>query len=171
MQRLWSPWRSQYVSAGEPRAEGCIFCRFPQEDNDKENLLIYRGEHTFAVLNRFPYNSGHLMIVPYQHASDFHQLPAHTRGDMMHVLELCLTALGAAFKPDGYNTGMNLGAAAGAGIADHLHMHVVPRWTGDTNFMPVLSDVKVMPEMLEDSYHKLIFALRNEESSDTAAPS
>lgn len=154
MHRLWSPWRSQYVSS-EPTSEGCIFCLFPQQDRDDENLIVHRGELSFIMLNRFPYNTGHLMIVPYEHSAYLPGLDPATAGDMMGLLQLSLHALDLAFTPDGHNVGMNLGASAGAGIADHLHIHVVPRWTGDTNFMPVLADVKVMPELLEDSYSKL----------------
>jgi ATP adenylyltransferase len=160
MQRLWSPWRSQYVSQAPASDGGCIFCRFAQEEDDAANLVAYRGQRAYVVLNRFPYNSGHLMIVPYQHTSEFGALPPETLTELMGLMGLCLEALQSAFAPDGYNAGMNLGSIAGAGIADHLHLHVVPRWGGDTNFMPVLADVKVMPELLQDSYDKLVEALR-----------
>ncbi len=160
MERLWSPWRSQYVSQAPEADAGCIFCRFTRDQDDVSNLVAYRGEHAYVVLNRFPYNSGHLMIVPYQHTSEFASLPPETLSDLMSLMGLCLGALQDAFGPDGYNTGMNLGSVAGAGIADHLHLHVVPRWAGDTNFMPVLADIKVMPELLQESYDKLAAALK-----------
>jgi len=159
MQRLWSPWRSQYVSEAGPTQEGCIFCRFPEEQDDPANLVAWRGEHTFILLNRYPYNTGHLLVVPYQHTAELGGLPHATLLEMMMALRRCVAALGEAYGPDGYNAGMNLGSVAGAGIADHLHLHIVPRWAGDTNFMPVLADVKVMPELLEQSYEKIATAL------------
>lgn len=167
MKRLWSPWRSQYVAGQETEDASCIFCRFPQEQDDSRNLVVYRGELAYVVMNRFPYNSGHLMIVPYEHTAEFQTLSASALAEVMSLLSTCLTALRTAFKPDGYNAGMNLGSAAGAGVADHIHMHVVPRWVGDTNFMPALADVKVMPEMLEDSYRKLAAAMSRARSSGT----
>jgi ATP adenylyltransferase len=158
MRRLWSPWRSEYVGAAEP-PEGCIFCRFGEEPDDARNLVALRGERAFVVLNRFPYNSGHLMIAPYEHVADFTRLDAATLGELMSLLQRCLRALREEYGPDGYNAGMNLGEAAGAGVADHLHLHLVPRWVGDTNFMPALADVKVMPELLGQSHEKLAAAL------------
>ncbi len=154
MQRLWSPWRSQYVSE-EPESRECIFCEFPRDRDDERNLVLYRGERTYAIMNRFPYNSGHLMVVPYEHTGDLTEVAPETLAEMMALVQRSVAALGRAFRPDGYNTGMNLGRAAGAGVADHLHIHVVPRWVGDVNFMPVTADVKVMPELLADSYRKL----------------
>lgn len=159
MQRLWSPWRSEYVTEAEPASEGCIFCRFPEAQDDHDNLVAWRGGHTYVVLNRYPYNTGHLMVVPYHHTADIAELTPETLLEMMTTLRRCVAALGESYGPDGYNTGMNLGSAAGAGIADHLHLHIVPRWAGDTNFMPVLADVKVMPELLVQSYEKIATAL------------
>ncbi len=158
MQRLWSPWRSEYVGGGS--SEGCIFCRFAGESRDAENLVLLRASTTFVVLNRFPYNSGHLMIVPYEHTSEFPALSAQVTGEMMELLSTTLGVFGEVYRPDGCNAGMNLGSAAGAGIADHLHLHVIPRWVGDTNFMASVGDVKVMPERLQDSYQKLAAALQ-----------
>lgn len=158
MERLWSPWRSQYITDTAPEPGGCLFCRVTRATDDAANLVALRGAHAFVMLNRFPYNSGHLMVVPYQHTADFTALAAETHAEMMRLMGRSLQALTDAFRPDGYNAGMNLGAAAGAGIADHLHLHVVPRWAGDTNFMPVLADVKIMPELLPDSYEKLVRA-------------
>ncbi|MEJ7652190.1 MAG: HIT domain-containing protein [Chloroflexia bacterium] len=159
MQRLWSPWRSEYVGADEPDERGCFFCNFAREQDDERNLVLLRGEFAFVVLNRYPYNSGHVMIAPYEHTSDFAGLSTDTTAETTSLLSRCLIALDRAYKPDGYNTGMNLGSAAGAGVADHLHQHVVPRWAGDVNFMPSLGDVKVMPELLRDTYQKLVEAL------------
>ncbi|MDQ3327634.1 MAG: HIT domain-containing protein [Chloroflexota bacterium] len=165
MQRLWSPWRAQYVGDAEPVPEGCIFCRLPEEQNDRANLVAWRGEHTFVVLNRYPYNTGHLMVVPHKHAAELDALPPETLLEMMTTMTRCIAALGEAYGPDGYNAGMNLGSVAGAGIADHLHLHIVPRWAGDTNFMPVLADVKVMPELLEQSYEKIATALGQQDDA------
>jgi ATP adenylyltransferase len=165
MERLWSPWRSQYVGGGAPEEARCLFCRVAQETDDATNLVALRGTHAFVMLNRFPYNSGHLMVVPYQHTAEFAALPVETHAELMRLMGRSLGALADAFRPDGYNAGMNLGAAAGAGIADHLHLHVVPRWAGDTNFMPVLADVKVMPELLRDSYEKLVRAFAENDAA------
>ncbi len=162
IERLWSPWRSEYVSGDAHTGEGCIFCAFPQQHDDAANFVVYRGERAYVVMNRFPYNPGHLMIVPYQHGSEPQALPPETSAELMHLLNRCLTALAQSYSPDGYNVGMNLGTAAGAGIADHLHVHVVPRWNGDTNFMATVSDTKVIPERLQQSYATLAAALREE---------
>lgn len=156
MDRLWSPWRGEYVGGNAQQRSGCIFCRFGAEDTDAENLVLHRGDHAYMILNRYPYNSGHLMIVPYEHIADFTLLPSPTAAQMMSLLSHSLATLGRVYKPDGYNVGMNLGAAGGAGVADHLHLHVVPRWDGDTNFMPVVGEVKVMPETLLTTYQKLV---------------
>ena len=153
-ERLWAPWRMVYVGKGETTG-GCIFCDKPKEDRDAENMIVHRGETMFVILNAFPYNSGHLMIVPYRHLSDVRLLEPDELAEWMALAQRSITALETAFKPEGYNMGANLGRAAGAGIADHLHLHIVPRWNGDTNFMPVVGDVKVLPEALEQSYHKL----------------
>jgi ATP adenylyltransferase len=165
MDRLWSPWRSQYVADAAPERGECLFCSVARETDDGANLVALRGERALVMLNRFPYNSGHLMVVPYEHTADFTALPAETHAELMRLMGLSLRALADAFGPEGYNAGMNLGAAAGAGIADHLHLHVVPRWVGDTNFMPVLADVKVMPELLRDSYEKLVRAFAGNDAA------
>lgn len=162
MERLWSPWRSEYVSGDAPASDSCIFCAFPRQQDDAANLIAYRGERAYVVMNRFPYNSGHLMIVPYQHASAPQALPTEASAELMSLLNRCLTALAHSYSPDGYNVGMNLGSAAGAGIADHLHVHIVPRWNGDANFMATIGDTKVIPERLQQSYEKLAVALREE---------
>lgn len=159
MQRIWSPWRSEYVANAPTAGGGCIFCGFPRSDADETNLVLLRGTHVFALLNRFPYNPGHLMVVPYEHTDDLSSLRPEATAELLSVLQLCLLAEKDAFSPEGFNAGFNLGSAAGAGIADHLHMHLVPRWVGDTNFMPALGDVKVIPERLEESYRSLRSAL------------
>jgi ATP adenylyltransferase len=155
MEHLWAPWRMAYINAGGEKPEGCIFCVKAQEDRDEENLLLYRGERCFVLMNLFPYNNGHLMIAPYAHVPDIEHLDTETLTEMMLTAQKSLAALHAALHPDGFNMGINQGAGAGAGIADHVHFHVVPRWNGDTNFMPVLADTKVMPDFLQNTYRQL----------------
>jgi ATP adenylyltransferase len=156
MQPLWAPWRMEFIEGAKP--EGCIFCAFPKETGevaDRRNLIIARTTSSFAILNRFPYNSGHLMVIPLRHTSDFSSLAARESADLHRLLQLAVRALTEAYHPDGFNLGMNLGRSAGAGIADHLHYHAVPRWIGDTNFMPVVADTKVLVEHLQQGYDKL----------------
>jgi ATP adenylyltransferase len=153
---LWAPWRVELIEAKKP--EGCIFCSFIAEhgdEADRRNLILVRTALSFAILNRYPYNNGHLMVVPQRHGGDLTALTPAETADLDQLLQRSLRALDATYHPQGYNIGMNLGTVAGAGIADHLHHHVVPRWNGDTNFMPVLADTKVMIEHLEVSYDKL----------------
>ncbi len=153
MKRLWSPWRMAYLT--EERPQGCIFCIKAAEDRDEENLIVCRGEHTFIMLNRYPYNAGHLMVIPYAHVASLEDLPAEVLTELMLLVNRSLAALRRAMSPEAFNVGANLGHAAGAGIVDHVHMHVVPRWEGDTNFLPVLADVRVVPEFLSDTYRKI----------------
>ena len=153
MKDLWSPWRIEYILQKKPK--GCIFCTTCQENLDEENLILFRGEHNFVILNRYPYNNGHLMVVPYRHVNMLNDLPLDEQIEMMQLVSLSIEVLKESMSPDGFNVGMNLGAPAGAGIKDHIHMHIVPRWTGDTNFMPVLSDTRVIVEALEQSYARL----------------
>jgi ATP adenylyltransferase len=155
MRRLWAPWRMEYIQEDGERPDGCIFCVKAAEDRDDENLILLRSTSCFALLNLFPYNNGHLMIAPYRHVPGIQDLDQDTLTDLMLTAQRCLAALQAAMNPQGYNMGINQGTAAGAGIADHVHYHVVPRWTGDTNFMPVLADVKVMPEYLQTTLRQL----------------
>jgi ATP adenylyltransferase len=157
MKRLWSPWRMQYLT--EERPEGCIFCIKLAENRDAENLVAWRGERAFVMLNRYPYNAGHLMVVPYVHVASTEELPPETLTEMMLLTNRCLAALRKVMSPEAFNIGANLGHAAGAGIAEHVHLHIVPRWEGDTNFMAVLADVRVVPELLADTYCKLRAAL------------
>ena len=151
--QLWAPWRLEYV-AGADEQEGCVFCRSAAGDDDS-GLVVHRGEHAFALLNRYPYASGHLMVAPYRHESEFGELSSD---EALEVHRLAATAVGTlaeTMRPQGFNLGWNLGRIAGAGVVDHVHLHVVPRWAGDTNFMPVLADVKVIPEALADTRRKL----------------
>ena len=153
MERLWTPWRMAFV--GGPEQAGCLFCRIRAEDRDEENLVLHRGEHALVMLNLYPYNSGHLMVAPYEHTGDLASLPADIGAEILALTQRSVSALTEEYGPHGYNVGMNLGRVAGAGVPDHLHVHVVPRWNGDTNFMPVLADVRVMPEHLDATWQRL----------------
>ena len=150
---LWAPWRMAYIAGAA--TPGCLFCDKPRQDDDRTNLILSRGPLTYVIMNMFPYANGHLMIVPYRHCADLDQLSSEESLEIMHAAQRSVRILQQAFKAEGFNIGFNLGKVAGAGIIDHLHLHMVPRWMGDTNFMPVLADTKVMPEYLEISYEKL----------------
>jgi ATP adenylyltransferase len=154
MKVLWAPWRMAYIkNARKPAA--CIFCVKPRERRDAANLLLHRGRHGLVMMNLFPYNSGHLLIAPYLHVRSLEQLPDEVSLDLMKLIQLSLRVLRAEMKPEGFNIGLNLGRVAGAGIERHVHFHIVPRWNGDTNFMPLFGEVRVMPEYLETTYRKL----------------
>jgi ATP adenylyltransferase len=152
---LWAPWRMAYIGAGDQKDDRCVFCVPADEARDEEHLVLFRGKRCFVLLNLFPYNNGHLMIAPYTHVPDIESLGAATLTEMMTTAQRCLAALRGAMRPDGFNMGINQGAVAGAGIADHVHFHVVPRWNGDTNFMPVLAATKVMPDYLRNTYRQI----------------
>jgi ATP adenylyltransferase len=154
--QLWAPWRLEYV-AGADEQEGCVFCRAAAGD-DETGFVVRRGEHAFALLNRYPYASGHLMVAPYRHEREFGELSSDEALDMHRLAATAIGALADAMRPQGFNLGWNLGRIAGAGVIDHVHLHVVPRWAGDTNFMPVLADVKVIPESLQETRRKLAAA-------------
>jgi ATP adenylyltransferase len=143
------------------KTPGCIFCDKPKADDDRTNYIVHRGTDAYVILNAFPYNNGHIMVAPYEHIADLEALPPDTVHEMMDLAQLATRALKGSFSPDGLNLGFNLGAAAGAGIKDHLHLHLVPRWVGDTNFMPVIGDVRVIPESLEQTYDKLSEAFKS----------
>jgi ATP adenylyltransferase len=153
MEYLWAPWRVEYI---ERHVEsGCILCQKPREDNDEANLILHRGQHNFIIMNAFPYNPGHLMVAPYRHIAHLQNLTEQEAKEHFDIVKKGLRLLKEVMKPAGFNIGLNLGKVAGAGIAEHLHSHIVPRWQGDTNFMPVLSDTKVMSEGLSALYGKL----------------
>ena len=154
MEQLWAPWRMELIEKGEPK-QGCIFCDLPRAGDDRQNLILGRTPHAFAILNRFPYNNGHLMVVPRSHTPDLESLPREQHEELAEMLRVAIRLVGQAYGAQGHNVGMNLGRVAGAGIADHVHWHVVPRWNGDTNFMPVVSDTKVMIEHLDASWARL----------------
>jgi ATP adenylyltransferase len=153
MERIWAPWRIRYIEQG--KVEGCILCDKPKENKDAENYILYRGKKNFVILNSYPYNPGHLMVAPYRHLDSPEKLTDEELREHYELVIKSLAVLREVFKPGGFNIGMNLGRVAGAGIADHIHSHVVPRWGGDSNFMPVMADVRVLPQALEDSYRKL----------------
>ena len=154
MERLWAPWRMQYIEQGG-RVQGCLFCELPVQNRDEENLILHRGKTGFIMLNCFPYNSGHLMVAPFKHTADMYELVDDELLEISRLVRYSVRLLTAAMQPDGFNLGMNLGRSAGAGVADHVHWHIVPRWDGDTNFMPVIADTKVLPESLQSTYDKL----------------
>lgn len=153
MQVLWAPWRMEYISG--PKEEGCIFCRALAADG-RARLLLGTTDASLIVLNRFPYQNGHLMVAPRRHTADLAALTAAEHADVTETLRRAVATLGETLRPDGFNVGLNLGACAGAGVLDHLHWHVVPRWHGDTNFMPVLAEVRVMPQHLAATYDRLL---------------
>ncbi len=153
MKHLWAPWRIEYV-AGE-KSEECILCQKLQEEADEDNHILYRGKHTFVILNAFPYNSGHLMVVPYEHTGRFTELSPAQVVEMMYLAQVCIQALREGLKPDGINLGMNIGQAAGAGIDDHVHLHIVPRWVGDTNYMTAVGQTRIVPQALAESARQL----------------
>jgi len=156
MDHLWAPWRREFIDA--PREEGCIFCRFPAETGrgaDRKNLIVARSARSFAILNRYPYNNGHLMVVPLRHTADYAGLAPDELDDLHRLLQISLRVVDEVYRPQGSNLGMNLGRDAGAGIEGHLHWHLVPRWRGDTNFMPVVGATKVMIETLDQSWSAL----------------
>jgi len=153
MERLWSPWRMKYIVS--KKGEGCIFCGKIAENDDQTSYVLHRGEKCYVMLNLYPYNNGHLMVSPYQHVPSLEQLEEDTLTEMMRMVNKSLKALRRAMRPDGFNIGVNIGKAAGAGIEQHVHIHIVPRWNADTNFMPVLSQTRVIPELLDETYRKL----------------
>ena len=154
MDKLWAPWRIGYVSNADKEAV-CFLCAAGESDNDRESLVIRRGTHCFALLNRYPYNNGHVMVAPYAHKADLPDLSDDERSEMMTLILEVQAALRAGFRPQGFNVGFNIGAAAGAGLPGHIHAHILPRWTGDTNFVSTVADVKVISQSLEESFDLL----------------
>jgi len=153
MKKLWAPWRMEYIL--ESKKSGCIFCKTLKEKQDERNLIVYRSSHSFVMLNKYPYNNGHLMIAPFRHISEIEKLNEKERLDIFNLVEKSVKALKRAMSPEGFNIGANFGDIAGAGVKDHLHIHIVPRWKGDTNFMPILADTAVLPQALSETYKKL----------------
>lgn len=151
---LWAPWRMEYILAR--KGPECIFCTMPDEGQDRANLILHRGRLNYIIMNKFPYNSGHLMVVPYFHTSSFDGLTQEHLSEMMELVRLCMDCLQEAMRPEGFNTGLNIGTAAGAGIKEHLHMHIIPRWVGDSNFLPLMADVRSNPGHLYETYDRLL---------------
>lgn len=164
MENLWAPWRMEYIlKAKEGEDEACIFCSRIRQKTDQKNLILTRSNLSFIIMNRFPYNNGHLMVVPYKHSGNILDLTSEEQGDLFQLIQLSVKALTQVMAPHGFNVGMNLGRVAGAGVDDHLHYHIVPRFNGDTNFMPIIGDTKVISEALDKTYHKLLNAIRKME--------
>jgi len=157
MKRIWATWRMKYILGEKP--DDCVFCEALNAGDDPARYVVHRSAHSALILNTFPYINGHMMVVPYRHTGDLLDLEPETVGDMMRQTQTGLRLLRGAMNPHGFNVGMNLGQAAGAGIQDHVHIHIVPRWENDTNFMPILGEVRVIPESLDDTYRKLLAEL------------
>ena len=153
MEQIWAPWRIQYIQMKKPK--GCILCEEPKENNDVANYILYRGDKNFVILNSYPYNPGHLMVTPYRHVASLEKLTEEERHEHFEIVSRAIKVLRQVFKPGGFNTGANIGKVAGTGIDDHFHTHIVPRWQGDTNFIPVLADIRVIPEALAETYQRL----------------
>lgn len=154
MERLYAPWRIEYV-LGKDKEPGCVFCKAPADDEDEKNLIVHRAHAAYTIMNKYPYNNGHLLVCPYKHVSDPCDLNAEENGLLVQEVCRCVQVIREVMKAQGFNVGLNLGAVAGAGIDEHLHYHVVPRWHGDTNVMPVLADIKVIPEHFLSTWRKL----------------
>jgi len=159
MDYLWTPWRYAYVSGAEP-ATSCIFCEAPKQ-NDEQALIVDRGKHCYVILNKYPYTNGHVMVVPYAHLDELQNLPVEAADEMMALTQRMEGVLRSLYRPDGLNLGMNIGKAAGAGVAGHIHMHVLPRWVADANFMSVIGETRVLPESLEVTWTRIRGALGN----------
>ena len=153
MKQVWAPWRIDYILG--PKDQGCFLCAMLADNNDEKNHLLFRGRTCLVVLNRYPYIGGHLMVAPFRHVAGLHELTDEERTEMMALSSRCVEILGKVMNPQGFNVGINIGGAAGAGLKDHIHQHVVPRWVGDTNFMPVLGSTTVIPQALDDLYRAL----------------
>lgn len=154
MDYLWTPWRYAYVSTAD-KATGCVFCGRMQRTDDREALIVHRGVHNFIVLNKFPYTSGHVMVVPYEHVDELRKLPSDAAQEMMSLSQKLEDVLRMEYHPDGINLGMNIGKAAGAGVAGHIHMHVLPRWMADANFVTVVGETRILPETLDLTWERL----------------
>lgn len=158
MKRLWAPWRIDYI-LDDKKLKKCLFCDISQKDRtrseDRKNLILSRGEHCFVLMNKYPYNNGHLMVVPYLHTSTFDGLSDNMLFDLMKSVRVSVDLLKKALKPDGFNLGLNFGKVAGAGMEAHMHLHIIPRWTGDTDSMPIIAETRVMPEHISKTFSKL----------------
>ncbi len=153
MEHIWSPWRIEYIR--KEKEDFCIFCKKPKENRDRENYILYRGKKNFVILNSYPYNPGHLMVAPYRHIANLEELTEEELLEHFQLVSRSIALVKKVFHPSGFNIGINLGKVAGAGIEDHVHTHIVPRWEGDTNFLPVISETRVIPEALAETYARL----------------
>jgi ATP adenylyltransferase len=154
MKFIWAPWRVAYIR-NTGKTEGCIMCDKPKENKDDENRILYRGKYNYVMMNNYPYNPGHVMVIPYRHGSNLEDLTPEEKSEHIEIIAKCIVVLKRVYNPAGFNSGMNLGRVAGAGIDTHIHSHVVPRWQGDTNFMPVVADVRVIPEAVDATYQRM----------------
>ncbi len=159
MKVLWAPWRMDYILSN--KEQKCIFCELPKQERDRDNLILYRSLHNFVMMNRYPYNNGHIMVVPYVHAPSFEALGDEILLDFMKVTRHSTESIRKAFMPEGFNIGINIGKIAGAGMEEHMHLHMVPRWAGDTSFMTVFDEVRVIPEHVMSTYDKLYTAFNS----------
>ena len=160
MDRLWTPWRYQYTSSASDEKSSdetnlCVFCSLRDSDSDENNFVLYRALHNFVVLNLYPYTSGHLLIIPYEHTAELDQASKESTAEMMDLAKRCQTILRETYRPHGFNLGMNLGRSAGAGVDNHIHLHVLPRWNGDANFMTTIGETRILPEDLPTTYNRL----------------
>lgn len=154
MNQLWSPWRMEYIN-NSTKEDGCVFCIAQSMNDGVENLIAYRGKRSYVILNRFPYTSGHLMVIPFRHVPNLEELDPDTRAEMMELASRCTSILKNIYQPQGFNVGVNIGEAAGAGVLGHVHIHIVPRWRGDTNFMSSIGNTRVLPEALDETYERV----------------
>lgn len=155
IENIYAPWRKDFIEKNEPKEEGCIFCNRSKKDVSLESLVVFKDKYSFILLNKYPYNNGHLMVAPYKHTSELDTLTVEEYSELMKNIIFGVNVLKEAYKPQGFNIGMNLGSVAGAGIAEHIHWHIVPRWGGDTNFMPVIAGVKVLHEILSETFERV----------------
>ena len=161
MDTLWSPWRMEYIQR-QKEASACVFCDAAESQQDADNLVVFRSTHAYVILNKYPYNTGHGLIVPYSHVPSYENLTAEQRFDMMELLNQFTHVLRVVYQPEAFNAGANIGTAAGAGIAPHVHFHLLPRWSGDTNFLTAITQTRVIPEELSVTYQKLVETWHNE---------
>ncbi|MEJ2568683.1 MAG: HIT domain-containing protein [candidate division WOR-3 bacterium] len=154
MKKIFAPWRYKYVK--NPNSEGCIFCRAASSDNDRKSGVLFRGKFSFVIMNKYPYNNGHIMIAPYKHTGNFGEINEDEMLEMSVIIQKWQKIIQKAMKPDGFNIGMNIGKIAGAGFENHLHYHIVPRWSGDTNFMPIIGETKIVPMSIDEAYDILL---------------